>query len=112
MRAFAFSARLLVLAMVVTLSSTAWAQAPPRSPSDTVREFYKALREKRFRDAFGMSIYKPAIDGLKPEEFDDLRPDFEKVAGKIPEKVDISGEQISGEEAAVFVKVPREDDPK
>src|SRR5437667_3233264 len=111
MRAFAFSARLLVLATVVTLSSTAWAQAPPRSPSDTVREFYKAMREKRFKEAFAMSIYKPAIEGLKPQEFDDLRADFNNMAAAIPEKVDINGEQISGEVATVFVKVPVADDP-
>src|SRR5437667_9956911 len=106
MRAFAFSARLLVLATVVTLSSTAWAQAPPRSPSDTVREFYKAMRERRIREAFAMSIYKPAIDGLKPQEFDGLRPDFEKMAAVVPETIEINGEQISGDEATVFVKVP------
>jgi Domain of unknown function (DUF4878) len=104
------SAALLAVALF-GLPQTFAAQTP-RSPSDTVREFYKALREKRFRDAFGLSIYKPAIDGLKPDEFDDLRPDFEKVAGNVPEKVEISGEQISNDEAAVFVKVPREDDPK
>jgi hypothetical protein len=78
---------------------------PPRSPSDTVREFYKAMREKRFRDAFDLSIYKAAIDPLKPQEFDDLRPDFEKMAAVIPEQVDLTGEQISGEIATVFVKI-------
>jgi len=111
MRAFAFSARLLVLAMVVTLSSTAWAQAQPRSPSDTVREFYKAMREKRFREAFAMSIYKPAIENLKPQEFEDLRPDFDNMAAAIPDAVEIKGEQVSGETATVFVKVPSLDDP-
>ena len=54
--------------------------AAVRSPSDTVREFYKAMHEKRFREAFDLSIYKPAIDPLKPQEFEDLRPDFEKMA--------------------------------
>ena len=111
MRAFALSARLLVLAMVVTLSSTAWAQAPPRSPSDTVREFYKAMREKRFREAFAMSIYKPAIENLKPQEFEDLRPDFDNMAAAIPDAVEIKGEQVSGDTATVFVKVPSTDDP-
>jgi hypothetical protein len=67
------------------------------------------MREKRFREAFGMSIYKPAIEGLKPEEFEDLRPDFDKMAAAIPEKVNLTGEQISGESATVFVKVKEED---
>jgi hypothetical protein len=85
--------------------SSAVAQNPPRTPMETVREFYKAMRERKFREAFGMSIYKPAIEGLSTQEFDDLRPDFEKMAGAIPEKVDLTGEQISGDLATVFVKV-------
>ena len=102
---------LLLLLALSGASLSAAAQQAPRSPSETVREFYKAMREKRFVDAFGISIYKPAIDGLKPQEFDDLRSDFDKLAAAIPDKVEISGEQISGNEAAVFLKVPKENDP-
>jgi hypothetical protein len=87
-------------------------QPPPRSPSDTVREFYKAMREKRFRDAFDMSIYKPAIEPLKPQEFEELRPDFEKMAAVIPEQVNLGGEQVSGDIATVFVKVKEGDAPE
>ena len=62
-----------------------------------------------YRDAFGISIYRPAIEGLSTEEFNDLKPDFDKMAiavsEKIPEKVDITGEQISGDVATVFVRV-------
>ena len=111
-----------------------------RTPSETVREFYKAMREKRFREAFAMSIYRLTIDGLTDDEFkslrphfkdlndeqfaalrprytkltqqefDDLRPDFERLAGAIPEKVDLTGEQISADAATVFVRV--KDDEK
>ncbi len=74
-----------------------------------MREFYKTLRERKFREAFSLSIYKPAIEPLKPQEFEDLRPDFEKMAlavsERIPKNVDIMGEQISGDLATVFVKV-------
>ena len=81
----------------------------PRTPTETVREFYKMMREKKFREAFGMSIYRPALEGLTAQEFEDLRPDFERVAiaitEKIPEKTEITGEQISGDTATVFVKV-------
>src|SRR6185295_1577518 len=53
--------------------------------------------------------YRSAIDGLSAREFEDLRPDFEKMAAavteKIPQTIDVSGEQISGEQATVFVKV-------
>ena len=81
----------------------------PRSPSDTMRDFYRLMREKKFREAFAISIYRPALDGLSNQEFEELRPDFEKMAvavsEKIPAQVDISGEQISGDTATVFVKV-------
>jgi hypothetical protein len=104
---------LLMLALFFNAGAQGGApQTGPRSPSDTVREFYKAMRERRIRDAFAMSIYKPAIDGLKPEEFEDLRPDFEVMAAAVPEKVDIYGEQISGENATVFVKVPNSEKPE
>ena len=74
-----------------------------------MREFYRLMREKKFREAFSLSIYRDAIEGLSKDEFEDLRPDFERMAvavsEKIPEKVDITGEQISGDVATVFVKV-------
>jgi hypothetical protein len=95
--------------LALWFSAAAQGRAPqtgPRSPSDTVLEFYKAMRERRIREAFAMSIYKPAIEGLKPEEFDDLRPDFERMAVIVPEKIEINGEQISGDNATVFLKVP------
>ena len=81
----------------------------PRTPTETMREFYRMMREKKFREAFGLSIYRDAIEGLSTQEFEDLRPDFERMAiavsEKIPDKVDITGEQISGDSATVFVKV-------
>lgn len=99
-----------LISLAIALSGVLCAaQNTARSPSDTVREFYKAMRERKFRQALAMSIYKPAIDGLKDEEFEDLRPDFEKMAiavsEKFPDKVDITGEQISGDSATVFVRV-------
>jgi hypothetical protein len=88
-------------------------QAPAiRSPSDAVREFYKAMRERRFREAFDMTIYKPAIDPLKPQEFENLRPDFEKMAAVIPVEVNLGGEQVSGDMATVFVKVKDGEKPE
>ena len=56
-----------------------------------------------------MSIYKPAIDPLTQAEFDDLQPDFQRMAAAIPEKVQLTGEQISGDAATVFVKVKEAD---
>jgi hypothetical protein len=100
-----FQRVVLIGLLICSLVGMAASQQPQRSPSDTVREFYKAMREKRFREAFDLSIYKLAIDPLKPQEFEDLRPDFEKMAAAIPDAVNITGEQISGNAATVFVKV-------
>ncbi|MEN3327958.1 MAG: hypothetical protein V7638_2765 [Acidobacteriota bacterium] len=100
----------LGLLIVLAGSSVVPAQNPPaRSPTDTTRLFYQMLREKKFREAFLLSIYRSAIEGLSPQEFEELRPDFEKMAlavsEKVPAKIDVSGEQISGDVATVFVKV-------
>ncbi len=96
------------LVTVLLFGSTSLAQAP-RTPTETMREFYRMMREKKFREAFGISIYRQAIEGLSTQEYEDLKPDFDKMAlavsEKIPEKVDITGEQISGDAATVFVKV-------
>jgi hypothetical protein len=100
-------------AFVCSVWTPALAQATPRSPTETVREFYKTMRERKFREAFGLSIYKAAIEPLKPQEFEDLRPDFERMAAavseKIPQNLEITGEQISGDSATVFVKVMESD---
>jgi hypothetical protein len=85
------------------------AQTIQRTPSDVVREFYKAMREHRFRDAWSMTIYKQAVEDLTAEEMEDLRPTFEDKAATIPEQIEITGEQISGNTATVFVKVPAAD---
>ena len=99
----------LLLLTALIVAPTVWGQNTPRSPTETVRLFYQMMREKKFREAFALSIYRSAIEGLSTREFEELRPDFERMATavseKIPTKVDISGEQISGDQATVFVKV-------
>jgi hypothetical protein len=85
--------------------SAAFAQAQ-RTPSETVREFYKAMHDHRFKEAWALTIYKPAVEGLNEQEMEDLRLDFEEKADAIPDPVEIAGEQISGNLATVFVKVP------
>src|SRR6266404_714433 len=101
------SGALLTMAFVGSLSATV-AQAQ-RTPSDTVREFYKAMHDHRFKEAWALTIYRPAVEGLNTEEVEELRTDFEEKAAVIPDPVEISGEQISGDIATVFVKVPISD---
>ena len=97
----------LSIALLAILGSASGATAQTqRTPSDVVREFYKAMREHRFKEAWAMTIYKPAVEGLSAEEMEDLRPDFEEKAAQIPETVEIANEQINGNTATVFVKVP------
>lgn len=98
-----------LLIAIFTSSTTILAQSTQRSPTETMRAFYRMMREKKYREAFDISIYRPAIEGLSAQEYEDLKADFDKMAiavsERIPEKVEISGEQISGDAATVFVKV-------
>lgn len=91
--------------LLLTLGANTLAQTTPaRSPSETMRVFYKALFEKRFREALAMSIYQPAIEGLTDKEFDEFRPDFEAMANGA-DGIEVTGEQISGDVATVFIKI-------
>src|SRR5215213_3110132 len=98
----------LLLTVLLSTFSAALAQTQ-RTPTETMREFYRMMREKKYREAFSITIYRQAIEGLSTQEYEELRPDFDKMAiavsEKIPAKVDITGEQISGDAATVFVKV-------
>src|SRR5882762_2289912 len=100
---------MVLLAVVFGGGLCATGAQTPGTPADVVREFYKAMHEHRFKEAFALTIYKPAVEGLNPEEMEDLRPDFEDKAAAIPDPVEIAGEQISGDIATVFVKVPMSD---
>jgi hypothetical protein len=96
----------LLLALLLVSCVGAWAQSvQPRTPTETVREFYKLMRERKFSEAFALTIYKPAIEGLSAAELDELRPDFERMAAVIPEKIEVSGEQMTNDIATVFVKI-------
>jgi len=103
---FCISLLLFLTASTIAFGRSVSQGAQAKSPSDTVREFYRAMHEKRFRDAFALSMFRPAIDPLSQTEFDDLRSDFEKLAATVPEKVQINGEQISGDDATVFIRLP------
>src|SRR5215471_8833785 len=103
-----YQSALLLFLILVGLGMSTPAQTE-RGPSDVVREFYKAMREHRFKDAWAMTIYKPAVENLTAEEMEDLRSDFEDKAAQIPNPVEITNEQIKGNIATVFVKIPPTD---
>lgn len=78
------------------------------SPSFIVKRFYELLHAKRYTEGFNLSIYRLAIEGLSIADIHELAPDFERLATSLPASVDIRGEQISGDKATVFVKLPNE----
>ncbi len=103
-----------LIASLLLLTTSAGVEAfaqntQARTPTETVREFYKRMRERKYTDAFRLTIYTPALEGLSAEELEELRPDFERMAAAIPEKIEVSGEQTSGDIATVFVKIADSD---
>ena len=79
------------------------------SPADTIRVFYKRLRERKFHDAITLTNLRPAIEGLTDAEIKDLGVDFSFLAQSIPENMPINGEIITGDTALVTVNMVNED---
>ena len=82
------------------------------APSNTVKVFYKRLRENRFRDALALTNLKAAVEGLSDKEVADLGVDFGKLAGMVPENMPINGEIVSENDATVTINMPNEKDGK
>ena len=76
------------------------------SPADTVRVFYKNLREKRFREALFLTNLRPAIEGLTDAELAEMQVNFEDLAAQVPAQIEINGEIITGEKAVVTANLP------
>jgi len=94
---------ILLLCVVLFGTSTSFAQTA-RTPTETMREFYRMMREKRYREAFGITIYRAAIEGLSTQEFDDLKPDFDKMASLFHEMRRAKG--MMADEARTLVTDP------
>src|ERR1051325_43603 len=84
----------------------------PNGPADTVRAFYKLLREKKFREAIFLTNLRPAIEGLTDMEMKDFALDFEAIAGDVPAEIEINGEIITGDQATVTANLPTTDGDK
>src|SRR5438552_5032832 len=78
------------------------------SPSQVVKKFYQHLRARHYTEGLRLSVYSPAIEGLSEEEMRDLEPEFARIVTNLPAEIETHGEQISGDEATVFVKSPQE----
>src|SRR6266567_979099 len=76
-----------------------------RGPSDVVREFYKAMREHRFKDAWKLTIYKSAVETLTSEEMEDLRSDFAQRASNIPDQLQTPRQPITRNIPNLFVQL-------
>jgi hypothetical protein len=103
----------LALCLLANVAGAARAQSTPQTaapaaaqgtPTQVVRAYYTALKESRFRDAMLMSILRPAIEALSAEELKDFQTDFARLSPSVPTDFEITGEQLSGEEATVFVR--------
>ena len=102
-------ALVLAIGSVLLVTEAIYAQEKTaETPSSTVRKFYDLLRHKKYFEGFSVSVYRAALEGLKEEELRELEPEFERLASSLPELVQIEGEQISGDRASVFVKLPNE----
>jgi hypothetical protein len=93
-------------------ASGATIEIEPNSPADTVRAFYQNLREGKIRAAIYLTNLRPAIEGLTDAELKDFQVDFEAVARQVPEKLEINGEIVTGDNATVTAKLPGEDPDK
>jgi hypothetical protein len=82
------------------------AQSKAGSPGEAVISFYVALREKRYVEGFRHSVYRAAVEGLTTAELQDLEADFMRTFSTIPEKIELKGEQITGDTAVVYLKFP------
>jgi hypothetical protein len=94
----------LIPLIALILLSAAQAQKKPGSPTEAVISFYRALKDKRYVEGFRHSVYRNAVEGLTPAELQDLDADFARTFAEIPDKIEPTNEQISGETATVALK--------
>jgi hypothetical protein len=95
---------LLAAAIISLLLTDAPSQTADLTPAKTVAQFYRLLKEKKYVEGFRLSVYRVAVESLKPEELKDLEPDFARTFSGIPDKLEAAGEQITGDTATVFIK--------
>lgn len=103
---FSATPLLALLVFALPLHSVFAGQTTKPTPGETIQEFYRLLRAKKYVDAFRLHVCAPAVEGLSGQEAAELEDEFTKLAGDIPEKIEVGGESVLGNDATVFVKVP------
>ncbi|MEK6320523.1 MAG: hypothetical protein AABN33_02445 [Acidobacteriota bacterium] len=103
---------IVLIALDIVPAGAAHAQRKAGSPAETVVSFYRALKEKRYVEGFRHSVYRNAVKGLTAAELQDLAPDFARTFAAIPDKIEPSGEQITGDKATVSLKFGGADEPQ
>jgi len=104
--------RTVSIIALLLLAAAAPAQKKPGPPTDAVISFYRALKEKRYVEGFRHSVYRSAVEGLTPAELQDLEPDFARTFSAIPDKIEPSAEQITGQTATVSLKFGGAEEPQ
>lgn len=99
-------------AKVTDASNGATIDIETGGPADTVRVFYKRLRDRDIRAAMYMTNMRPAIEGLTDAELKEFSVDFEKLAVQVPADLKINGEIVSGDRATVTIELPAADKPE
>lgn len=97
---------------LLLLTAAAPAQKKAGTPTDTVISFYRGLKEKHYVEGFRHSVYRSAVEGLTPAQLQDLEPDFARTFAAIPDKIEPSSEQITGQTATVSLKFGGAEEPQ
>jgi hypothetical protein len=95
---------ILIVLLLIPITKTPAQQKKAGSPSEVVISFYRELKEKHYVEGFRHSVYRGAVEGLTPAELQDLESDFARTFSAIPDKIEPSNEEISGQTATVSLK--------
>src|SRR5262245_53712234 len=82
------------------------------APKEVSLKFYHALKDKQYVEGFHWSVYRSAVDGLSSVELKELEPEFARTFSSIPENIQVSGEQITGDTAVVTLKFEGMEEPQ
>ncbi len=105
--------RTLIAALFISLLFVPLlAQKQTLTPSKTALQFYRLLKDKKYTEGFRLSVYRWAVEGLKPDEIKDLESDFTRTFSAIPDRMEAAGEEVTGDTAVVLLKFAGAPEPQ